>query len=194
MTENEVLEIIDSIANRLAYKFKFGYHDIDDMKQQARFHALKTLADGKYDGQRSLENFLYTCVHNKLFNDKRDNFERPDKPCLKCPFDAWMKYEDRCTKYDAKINCELYESWLKRNFSKKNIMQPIGIDGVVGEKEDNMQIDNNALDLIMRKEIIDLINIKIPIDMRHDWIRLINGIKLPKNHRTKLEQKIFKIL
>ena len=73
-------------------------------------------------------------------------------------------------------------------------MQPIGIDGVVGEKEDNMQIDNNALDLIMRKEIIDLINIKIPIDMRHDWIRLINGIKLPKNHRTKLEQKIFKIL
>ena len=32
-SEQEVIDIIDGIANRLCYKFKFGYHDPEDMKQ-----------------------------------------------------------------------------------------------------------------------------------------------------------------
>ena len=48
MTEEQVVQTIDIIANRLAKKFKFGYHDIDDMKQQARLFAWEVIEN--YDG------------------------------------------------------------------------------------------------------------------------------------------------
>ena len=84
MTEEEVLETIEKIANKLCYKFKFGYHGVEDMKQQATLFALEGL--DSYDEKRPLENFLWTHVRNRLFNYKRDNFERPDKPCFSCVF------------------------------------------------------------------------------------------------------------
>ena len=36
MTEQDVLEIIEKIACNLCDKFKFGYHETADMKQQIR--------------------------------------------------------------------------------------------------------------------------------------------------------------
>ena len=56
MTEDEVVQTINLIANRLAGKFKFGYHELEDMKQQARLFAWEGLEN--YDGVRPLENFL----------------------------------------------------------------------------------------------------------------------------------------
>ena len=81
-TEAEVVAIIDRVAAKIARKFKFGYHDIDDMKQQARLFALECLP--RYDLTRPLENFVWTHVHNRLFNYKRDNYERPSCPCKTC--------------------------------------------------------------------------------------------------------------
>ena len=43
MTEEEVLSIIESVVNVLAFNFKFGYFDLDDMKQQGRMYALEAL-------------------------------------------------------------------------------------------------------------------------------------------------------
>ena len=77
--ENEFLKIVDIISKKLAYKFKFGYHEYDDMKQQISIFALEGLKN--YDHKRPLENFLWTHVRNRLFNYKRDNYQRPDKPC-----------------------------------------------------------------------------------------------------------------
>ena len=59
-TESEVIDIINTVADRLCYKFKFGYHSAEDMKQQARLFAWQGLE--KYDGKRPLENFLWTHV------------------------------------------------------------------------------------------------------------------------------------
>ena len=56
MDETEVIAIIDRIANRLAAKFKFGYHELEDMKQQARLFAWEGMEN--YDGVRPLDNFL----------------------------------------------------------------------------------------------------------------------------------------
>ena len=81
--ENELLNVIDIITKKLAYKFKFGYHDIEDMKQQISIFAIEGLKN--YDHKRPLENFLWTHVRNRLFNYKRDNYQRPDKPCYSCP-------------------------------------------------------------------------------------------------------------
>ena len=88
MTEDEVLSSIDLVANRLASKFRFGYHSIDDMKQQARIFALEAL--DIYDNTKgtTLDTFLWLYVRNRLCNFKRDNYERP-KPCLNCPLNAY---------------------------------------------------------------------------------------------------------
>ena len=53
MTEEEVLKTIEHIANKLCYKFKFGYHGVEDMKQQATLFALEGLE--AYDEKRPLE-------------------------------------------------------------------------------------------------------------------------------------------
>ena len=84
VNESEFLEVWEKISKKLGYKFKFGYHSHEDMKQQAAIFALEGLKN--YDNKRPLENFLWTHVRNRLFNYKRDNYQRPNKPCLTCPF------------------------------------------------------------------------------------------------------------
>ena len=49
INEEELIKTIDKIANRFASTFKFGYHEIEDMKQQAWQVALEGLKD--YDGK-----------------------------------------------------------------------------------------------------------------------------------------------
>ena len=41
MTEEEVLDVIEEVASKLVYKFKFGYHEVEDMKQQAVLEAIQ---------------------------------------------------------------------------------------------------------------------------------------------------------
>ena len=88
MTEEDVLSSIDRVANGLAYKYKFGYYGVDDMKQEARLLAIEGLE--RYDSSRGkLETFLWTHVSNRLFNIKRNKYSRPDKPCFDCPLNAY---------------------------------------------------------------------------------------------------------
>ena len=68
--EKDFLRVLDNISKRLAYKFRFAYHNFDDMKQQAAIFAIEGLE--KYDNSRPLENFLWTHVRNRLFNYKRN--------------------------------------------------------------------------------------------------------------------------
>ncbi len=56
MTEAEVLATMTRVVDRIAHKYRFGYFDIEDIK----------------------ENFLAVHVSNRLKNFKRDNFFRPD--------------------------------------------------------------------------------------------------------------------
>jgi len=46
--ENELLKVIDIISKKLAYKFKFGYHSVEDMKQQISMFALEGLKNVIY--------------------------------------------------------------------------------------------------------------------------------------------------
>ena len=186
MTEKEVLEVIDKVATKLAYKFKFGYHDVEDMKQQGRLFAIQGMDN--YDDSRPLENFLWTHVRNRLFNYKRDNFERPDKPCYSCPFyDPECKSsKNQCEEFEDKQECDLYFGWSSRNSSKKNLMSPIGMSEVSNEKEGNMNISSSLLEKLANKEILTLIDENIPLELRLDYLRLKNGLKLPRHKRDAI--------
>lgn len=183
VSEEEFLRVLDNISKRLVYKFKFGYHDIDDMKQQAAIFALEGLE--KYDHTRPLENFLWTHVRNRLFNYKRNNYQRPDKPCLGCPFyDPDMtQSSSQCSQYSDKSSCDLYKSWLDRNTNKKNIMKPSYIDYDI----------TNTTDLthdIANNEIVKFLDENIHSEYRETYLRLKHGEKITKQKLTKLQNHI----
>lgn len=185
VTEEEFLRVLDDISKRLGHKFKFGYHDFDDMKQQAAIFALEGLE--KYDKSRPLENFLWTHVRNRLFNYKRDNYQRPDKPCLSCPlYDPHCKKSlSGCLNFQNKSDCELFAAWENRNNSKKNIMKPIGIE----DSEDygsKHHTKGDVSDVVLNQEIIDLLDEKIPLLYRESYLKLKYGEKINKSDLTKL--------
>ena len=188
MTEEQVVQIIDGITNRLAGKFKFGYHDLDDMKQQARLFAWEGLEN--YDGVRPLENFLWTHVRNRLYNFKRNHFGRPDKPCDNCPFfDKTFKNERGypCRAFENEDECDLYSGWMKRKSTKRNLMNTANLDIDIKQA-------NHMDEFLDQKHIFNMIDQAIPIPYREDWIRFIHNLKLPKARRQKLIDVIRLIL
>lgn len=185
--ENEFIRVVENISKRLGYKFKFGYHDFDDMKQQAYIFALEGLQ--KYDNKRPLENFLWTHIRNRLFNYKRNNYQRPDKPCLTCPFfdKTYSCSTNQCSKFLNKAECELYTSWSSRNETKKNIMQPTYID----KEPDSAK---NLISSIENKEILDFLDQNVANEHRENYLKLKHGLKIPKLQLIKLQQYIQTLL
>lgn len=183
-TESQVVEIINRVAARLASTFKFGYHEIDDMKQQAALFAWEGI--DKYDGVRPLENFLWVHVRNRLYNFKRNNYARPDKPCYNCPLNAYV--DGQCTAYDNVMDCEFYEKWHNRNEVKKSLMSTKESMDIHGDKNTTVE------DEVFGKHIYQIVDKEIPANLREDWIRFANKLKLPKNKRLILIEKIKEIL
>lgn len=199
MTEAEVIEIIHHVTYSLASKFKFGYHETSDMKQAAWVYAIEGLE--KYDPERGkLKTFLWTYVHNELFNLKRNKFERYERPCHKCPLNAYDPHKTKsssgCTAFNNKLDCEDYNRWYQKNSAKKNLMQPITIHSasVKDENENNMKIWTDPFEEIANKEIIDKIDAELPHTYRKLWIKCKTGIKLYADEKRKLYAKIKEIL
>lgn len=197
MSEAEVLESIERVARGLAGKFKFGFNDLEDMKQYARMYALTGL-DNYDPSLGTLETFLWTHVRNRLFNLKRDNFERPDKPCLNCPLKAYDPHcaqsRSECTAYEDKMACEPYAKWYNRNAAKRNVISPIELGNVRDEQEDNMKVFSDMADEIDTRHIMDLLDQKIPVHLRALWVRIKTGIQLNKADRDKIYPVIHDIL
>lgn len=190
--ESEFLQVLENISQRLVHKFKFAYHDVNDMKQQAAIFALEGLE--KYDNNRPLENFLWTHVRNRLFNYKRNNYQRPDKPCFTCPFyDKMYNCSDnQCSEYKNKEeDCELYSSWKKRNETKKNIIQPTYIEDEINYFTKN---SNDISVIIQNKEIVDFLDQNVGYEHREYYLKLKHGIKIPKQHLNRLQNYIIKLM
>jgi hypothetical protein len=192
MTEQETLAIIDKVIDRIKKKHVFSYFDLDDIKQEGRIIAIKALE--KYDGIRPLENFMAVVLRTRLHNVKRDNYIRIDKPCLKCPLNAYIKNEDKCTAYDCKDSCELYKRWADKNNSRKNINNPIDISSARHDDEDNLMKETNLGVELDRNEFIDIIDEEISIETREYWLKFKAGMKLSRNKYEILLDEIRLIL
>lgn len=192
--ENEFLRVIDIISKKLAYKFKFGYHDIEDMKQQITVFALEGIKN--YDHKRPLENFLWTHVRNRLFNYKRDNYQRPDKPCYACPlYDPHrLKSHSQCSEHSDKNSCELYSQWTKRNDVKKNLMHLTTIDEIKSYSSAFISDDDQLVLDITNQEIISILEQNLIDEYRTIYLKLKSGSKVSKSDTEKLTEKIKQIL
>lgn len=189
ITEEDFVAVTKKITQKLSYKFKFGYHDVEDMKQQATIFALEALE--RYDNTRPLENFLWTHVRNRLFNYKRDNYQRPDKPCLTCPlYDPKFKCSiNGCTEYVNKNDCDLYRQWEERNNRKKNLIQ---MSGQINEE--TVKDSKDFLDGISNQEIMELLDTKLTYQYREIYLKIKNGEKVLSADINKLKKEILKIL
>jgi len=183
-TEDQIVQIIDRIGGRLADIFRFGYHEREDMKQEAAVLALEGL--DSYDKVRPLENFLWVHIKNRLHNFKRNNYARPDKPCDNCPFNAYVNGE--CTKHDNMMDCEPFSKWTLRNETKKHLMSTKTYNETA--KDTSLSIEED----ILSRELFQLIDDSLPVSMREDWIRFSYKLKLPKTKRETLLETIREIL
>ena len=166
MTEQEVLEVINKIADRYAYKFRFGYFEADDIRQEAKIIAMDAL--DRYEEGRPLENFLAVHVKNRLNNFKRDKYYR-----------------------QTKIDSNTQE---QHNNSKKYLMEPLDISNIRDENEDNMRINDDFVDDFEQKEMFTIINESLDVSLRADYLRIRDGCYVPKPRREKILEEIDIIL
>ena len=192
MTEDKFVEIVNNISNQLCDKFKFGYFEREDIKQECFIEAIDAL--DRYDTNRPLPNFLYSHIRNRLCNLKRNKYFRLEKPCDKCPLNAYIAAEDKCTAYENKDDCRLYAVWLKKNSTKQNIMNPIGISCINDEHEHRMKAKHDISKDIASSEVLNLIDNSISINMRKYWLQQRAGIKLTKKYYGMLMEEIHQIL
>lgn|SRR3990167_5419685 len=187
MTEQQVLDKIEEIVNLLAYNFKFGYYDIDDIKQEGRIFAIKALE--KYNEELPLGNFLYIHVRNRLINLIRDKFHRNDPPCTIC-HGAINGMTDHA---DGKY-CEKYLIWKNRNATKANLTQPLDISNLDDNAKSKIQNANNDEEEYDKKEILELIDQNLDLNLREWFLKMKAGLFIPKNKREELFKAINKIL
>ena len=194
-TEEEVVEILENVARRLCSRFKFGYHDIEDIKQQAILEGWKVLTEKKYNGEHPLENFLWVHVKNRLVNFKRDNYERITKPCEKCPYKAYDKENNECLKYGDNLeDCKFYHKWIMRNAAKKNLVDTIDVDNVDDEHENRMKIYDAHTDHVDARKIDIILLEELKLEYLNDYDRFKVGAKLSKDDREKIKEQICIIL
>lgn len=77
MTQQQVIDQINVVVNRIAPKYTFSGYDVDDIKQEAFIICMDAL--DRYDNKRPLENFLSVHLSNRLKNFIRDNYYTKDE-------------------------------------------------------------------------------------------------------------------
>lgn len=72
MTEQQVIDQINIVVNRISARYTFHGYEVEDIKQEAFMICMDALE--RYDQNRPLENFLSVHLSNRLKNFVRDNF------------------------------------------------------------------------------------------------------------------------
>ncbi len=179
INEKEFLETVNKITRMLALSFKFGYHTLDDIKQQIMLFALAGL--NKYDGIRPLGGFLYTHVKNRLINFKRDNYRRTDSPCKLC-----YGCSDGTTKHEDGLFCDKYTKWECKNVIKQNIIHPLDITSINDELESNTRTASSVVSDVCMLESLEMIDQELPIDLRATYLQMKEGLNIGKVKRDEL--------
>lgn len=161
------LDIILKVCKRLAPKFTFGYYDVGDVEQEAFIIALEGLKE--YDGRRPLENFLSVHVRNRLINFKRDNYCRPSS--------------------DGDS-----EQVKRKREMKKFLMEPLNLHNIQDERESNMRASYDLVEDLEYDEVLSLIDRHLPGELRPDYLRMRDGVTVPKHRRQKVYNAITEIL
>lgn len=195
LTEEQILEAIEQVVNSVASSYKFGYHNIEDIKQEGRLEALRALKDHSYDGVRPLTNFLYVHVKNRLSNFKRNKFRRNDPPCKPCHTAATSqeRHESKCENIKQGASyCKRYLNWQKNNASKQNIMNMLSVSCLENDNEFVTTTDD-GFKKIELQEIKDILNKELSPENRKIYLLITSGETVTKQQFEKLKVSIISI-
>jgi DNA-directed RNA polymerase specialized sigma24 family protein len=94
MTEQEILDTMEIVINRIAPRYTFYGYDVHDIKQESYIICMEAV--DRYDGIRPLENFLSVNLSNRLKNFVRDNYFISDanNSRIKVLQPAQLEYEE----------------------------------------------------------------------------------------------------
>jgi DNA-directed RNA polymerase specialized sigma24 family protein len=187
LTEEQVLAAIERAVGVLAASFAFGCYEVEDIKQEGRVFAMQALP--KYDGVRPLENFLYSHVKNRLINLKRNKLHRSDTSCPIC-----HRAVGRHTEHPDGRFCDKYLAWLSRNQKKASLMKPSAYDHSRDDPGLNAQVESTAESDTEPKEILALLDQKLDVEMRADYLRMRAGQPVAKGRRREVEAAVKEIL
>jgi len=176
---DKTISIIQRVCKKLAPKYTFGYYSIEDIEQEAFMFAMEALS--RYDERQStLQTFLYIHINNRLKTFKRDNYLRKDFVC---------KY---CGRKDP--NCEHCKRREWKYMVKKHLMEPIDIDNINSNEEKNAYTYPDLSENLEIQEMLNAINKKLPIALREDFLKDLDGIQISKQKKQIIEAHIITIL
>lgn len=185
------MEIIDKVVTQLSKQFKFGYYDVDDLKQEGIILALDVINDGRYDEDRPLENFLRVYIKSRFINLKRNKYFRTAMPCHTCPlYDEFCKKSlNQCLGYSDKLECDKYAVWHKLNHTKKNLIDCINITDVNDEHENNMKENTYIEEKLATTQLKEYIDEHLPAEMRADYLKMITNYDVKPSQQAKLTKQ-----
>lgn len=177
------ISLLYKVCRKLASKYTFGYYDADDITQEAFIIGMKLLQ--KYNRKKgmSLESFLYMSINNRLKDFKRDNYARIFHKCSYCNNEE-----------NPDTPCEYCQRRNWRIEVRKNLMKPIDIDNVSTDDEPNIAFQPDFVQDVEIAELMTIIDKELPIALRADYLRMLDGITIAKTKRELIESIIIKIL
>ena len=176
---NVDIKIIQKVARAVAPRYTFGFYDKEDIEQECFIEALRVM--DKFDERLgSLENFLYTHLHNRMKNFLRKHYYRKTFSCVLCGGND--------------PSCESCERRRWRFAVKKHLMEPIDIDNINCDNEKNAYEQPNLVEKIELDEVFSIINQHLEIYLRTDYLRMLEGLHVPKPKRETIENRIIDIL
>lgn len=181
--EADIHRTIQQVARSLAPKYTFGYHSRLDIEQDAFVLALEVLQGEGYDPTRPLANFLYVHLRRRLSNQIRKSYYRVEPPCTCCD-----------PSNPPEVPCRKWSEWHKRNMAKQNLMRPLDVAAVDDQGEPRMASPSSAVEDAAVREMISLIDGKLPVDLRADYLRMREHVSVPKARRHRVREAVLSIL
>lgn len=167
ITDQE-LKIINRVARTLSPIFTFSYYDREDIEQEVRLMCIQFIdKNGKIE-EISLYNLLFTHCRNGLIDIRRAKSSKTVNPCLYCKHNKG----GICDKHKGLIDCKKYQRLLLNNRKKHDL------SNVYDTSDEPFEVVDLGAELD-KKTIWEEIDRAIPPDLRHDYIRYLDGISLP---------------
>ena len=113
-------------------------------------------------------------------------YRRCDPPCQLC-------FNNQPCRPDGQL-CERFVKWQKIQDAKAAVRNPSVFDETAGEAEwharDKADVEGDA----QTKELLSLIDERLDLELRADWLRLRAGVAVQKQRRLRVEEAVREIL
>ena len=161
MTEQQVIDQINIVCNRISPRYTFYGYTVDDIKQESFIICMEAL--NRYDGIRPLENFLSVNLSNRLKNFVRDNYflsnENTERQKVYQP--AQLEYEDYIVDEENKLSIS-YD-----HIQKEEMVDAINKYLPANMRMDYLKMINDVYITKQRRE--EITNIIIDILQEHGY-------------------------